>query len=89
LKWDERVLLASVVANSPVLQINAIQEFFEGVQAGGETGLHGATLQVHRPAHLHGWSIHFTSTKSKKPRFLKASTIPSNDPAMMVMLLLP
>ncbi|WP_454863322.1 hypothetical protein [Pseudomonas hormoni] len=45
---------------------------------------HGITLQVHRPAHLHGWSIHFTSARNKKPRFLRASTIPSNDPAMIV-----
>ena len=50
--------------------------------------LHGATLQVQRPAHLQGCSIHFTSAKSKKPRFLKASTIPVNDPAMMVMALI-
>jgi hypothetical protein len=28
---------------------------------------HGITLQVHRPEHLHGWSIHFTSTRNKKP----------------------
>jgi hypothetical protein len=45
---------------------------------------HGATLQVQRPANLHGWSIHFTSAKNTKPRFLRASTIPSNDPAMIV-----